>query len=132
METTSETLEKALQLVMDIAQRENKTVDEVIDEQIKYERKKIREEQMQARDKRKRIRAENSLETIERKKRTHSLIVIGATVIKALLTLGKFSLTEDDVKKYFFDFLVNARTADGKNFLEYLNSVTDKKEESSI
>lgn len=125
----SAALEKAVQLVMDKAQRENKTVDEVIDELKNFDKKKIREEQLQARDKRKKARAENELKTIERKKRNHFIYVVGGTVMKSLLMLGKkISLSEDDVKIYFPDFLVKARTADGKNFFEYLDSVIDKEE----
>lgn len=115
MSDRSEALEKAVQFIRDRAEKENKTVDEIIDELEKYEQKKIKETQMQARDKRKQARAESNLKKIERTKRNHQLIKMGA----ALSSILGRTLSDDDEFQKLFDFYSIARTADGKTVKDF-------------
>ena len=123
MSDKSEALEKAVQMIFKCAKEENRSVEEILDSLEKYEKKKIKEQQMQAREKRKQARSENDLKKIERTKRTHQLIKMGAVLSSVL----DRTLSDDEIQK-LFDFYSSARTADGKNVSEYF---ADKKEKSS-
>lgn len=67
-------------------------------------------------------RLNSEINQLERKRRTHMLIVIGANVVKEL---GKIS--ESDIP-HILNFISEARTSDGQSLREYLDSVGDKKE----
>lgn len=121
MNDKSEALDRAVQFVLERAERENKTVEEVIDELKRFEEKEIKKEQMQARDRRKQARAESNMKTIERTKRTHQLIKMGAVISSVL---GR-TLSSDVEIQLLFDFFDAARTADGKGLKEYFSDIKD-------
>lgn len=92
-------------------------------EQEKAEAKKKREAQLREIQRRQQARQS----TLERKRRNHLLFVVGGTINKYL----KGDFKSDDVKlisNVLENFLLEARSADGKNLQEYL---ADKKEKSS-
>ncbi len=117
-------LEEIVQRIRKMAEAENKTVEEIVADLEKLELKKIKSEQMQAREKRKQARAEDNLKKIERTKRTHQLIKMGAVLSSVL----DRTLSDDDEIQKLFDFYSSARTADGKSVSEYF---ANKKEKSS-
>lgn len=121
MNDKSEALDRAVQFVLERAERENKTVEEVIDELKRFEEKEIKKEQMQARNRRKQARAESNMKTIERAKRTHQLIKMGAVISSVL---GR-TLSSDVEIQLLFDFFDAARTADGKKLKEYFSDIKD-------
>lgn len=92
-------------------------------EQEKAEAQKKREAQLREIQRRQQARQS----TLERKRRNHLLFVVGGTVNKYL----KGDFKSDDVElisNALENFLLEARSADGKNLQEYL---ADKKEKSS-
>lgn len=92
-------------------------------EQEKAEAKKKREAQLREIQRRQQARQS----TLERKRRNHLLFVVGGTINKYL----KGDFKSDDVKlisNVLENFLLEARSADGKNLQEYL---ANKKEKSS-
>ncbi len=115
-------MEEIVQRIREMAEAENKTVEEVVSDLEKLELKKIKKEQMLAREKRKAARAESNLKKLERTKRTHQLIKMGAALSSVL---GR-TLSDDEYQK-LFDFYSAAR-ADEKNVSEYF---ANKKEEKS-
>lgn len=91
-------------------------------EQEKAEAKKKKEARLREIQRREQARQS----TKERKKRNHFLCVVGGTVNKYLD--GNFTDDTVFIASALGDFLSKARTADGKNLLEYLAA---KKEKSS-
>lgn len=118
MNDKSQALEKAVQKILERAAEENRPVEEILDSLEKYEKKKIKEEQMQAREKRKQVRAENDLKKIERTKRTHQLIKMGAALSYAL---GQGRILSDDEIQRLFAFYSQARTSDGKTIRDFFS-----------
>lgn len=118
-----------IETIREYIQSHNLTAEEFLDdlnkiqiEQEKAEAKKKREAQLREIQRRQQARQS----TQERKKRNHLLFVVGGTVNKYL----KGDFKSDNVEfiaKALENFLLTARSADGKNLSEYL---ADKKEKS--
>lgn len=116
--------------IQDYIQSHNLTAEEFLAdlnkiqiEQEKAAAKKKREAQLREIQRRQQARQS----TKERKKRNHLLFVVGGTVNKYL----KGDFKSDNVEliaNALENFLLEARSADGKNLSEYL---ADKKEKSS-